>query len=90
MALAQIAGGAAFEVNLSDLMMPEMDGRRFYDEVAQVAGAVTPAITFLSAGVEDTATQGFLTRSGCTVLEKPFDPQGLREYVRGRVRGATA
>lgn len=90
-ALARLAIGETFDAIFCDLMMPEMDGMRFYDEVSNVAGAVTEVIAFLSGGVEDVATEVFLARTGRPVLEKPFDPEGLREYVRERVRrGAPA
>jgi regulator of protease activity HflC (stomatin/prohibitin superfamily) len=78
--------GVGFDAIFCDLMMPEMDGMRFYDEVSHVAGGVTEVIAFLSGGVDDAATEIFLARTGRPVLEKPFDPEGLREYVRGRVR----
>ncbi|MDO9020816.1 MAG: ATP-binding protein [Deltaproteobacteria bacterium] len=87
-ALAMVSRGVGFDAIFCDLMMPEMDGMRFYDEVAQVAGSVTEVIAFLSGGVDDAATGVFLARTGRPVLEKPFDPEGLREYVRVRVRGA--
>jgi len=86
-ALALVSRGGGFDAIFCDVMMPEMDGKRFYDEVAQVAGAVTGVIAFLSGGVDDEATEVFLARTGRPVLEKPFDPEGLREYVRVRVRG---
>ena len=85
-ALALLAIGETFDAIFCDLMMPEMDGMRFYDEVSYVAGSVTEVIAFLSGGVEDEATEVFLARTGRPVLEKPFDPEGLREYVRERVR----
>jgi nitrogen-specific signal transduction histidine kinase len=85
-ALALLAIGESFDAIFCDLMMPEMDGMRFYDEVSYVAGAVTEVIAFLSGGVDDAATEVFLARTGRPVLEKPFDPEGLREYVRERVR----
>lgn len=85
-ALAMLAEGDGFDAIFCDLMMPEMDGMRFYDEVSRVAGAVTEVIAFLSGGVDDEATEIFLARTGRPVLEKPFDPEGLREYVRERVR----
>jgi nitrogen-specific signal transduction histidine kinase len=85
-ALALLSIGESFDAILCDLMMPEMDGMRFYDEVSNVAGSVTEVIAFLSGGVEDEATEVFLARTGRPVLEKPFDPEGLREYVRERVR----
>ena len=85
-ALAMLAMGDGFDAIFCDLMMPEMDGMRFYDEVSHVAGGVTEVIAFLSGGVDDEATEIFLARTGRPVMEKPFDPEGLREYVRGRVR----
>lgn len=84
-ALAMLAEGEDFDAIFCDVMMPEMDGMRFYDEVSRVAGGVTEVIAFLSGGVDE-ATQIFLTRTGRPVMEKPFNPEGLREYVRGRVR----
>jgi len=83
-ALAMLEKGDAFDAIFCDVMMPEMDGMRFYDEVSRVAGGVTEVLAFLSGGV-DAATQIFLARTGRPVLEKPFNPEELREYVRGRV-----
>jgi CheY-like chemotaxis protein len=86
-ALSIVSRHGPFDAIFCDLMMPEMDGMRFYNEVSHVAGKVTEVIAFLSGGVDDAATEVFLARTGRPVLEKPFDPEGLREYVRERVRG---
>ncbi len=80
-ALALLAAGQQFDVVLSDLMMPEMSGMQFYDELVRSYPEHAARVVFLSGGAFTADARAFLERVPNERLEKPFDLRVLRATV---------
>jgi signal transduction histidine kinase len=78
-ALERLSSGQRFDLVLCDLMMPEMTGMEFYEELSRSAPGVVSRVLFLSGGAMTPAAQRFL--EGKPWIEKPFDGQSLRTHV---------
>ncbi len=78
LALARLDAGERFDAIICDLMMPDMNGMEFHDEVIRVSPADAARIVFLTGGAFTATAREFLARVPNTVLEKPFDPRALR------------
>ena len=81
-ALTLLGAGKHFDVVLSDLMMPEMSGMDFFDELVRSFPDVARRTIFISGGVVTAAAEAFLARIPNVILEKPFDAPKLRALVR--------
>jgi CheY-like chemotaxis protein len=81
-ALDRIAGGERFDVILCDLMMPDVNGMAFHDEVGILDPGLVERIVFVTGGAFTEVANDFLTRVPNLRLEKPVDPTTLRETVR--------
>jgi PAS domain S-box-containing protein len=86
-ALALLAEGSTFDVILCDLMMPEMTGMDFFDELAVAAPEHRDRVVFLTGGAFTGRARDFLRLNGNPRLEKPFGAQVLLNLVRS-VMGA--
>lgn len=75
--------GANFDGIICDLMMPRVSGEAFYNQVTKDFPYLSERFLFITgqasrkAGLAD-----FITRTGNTLLEKPFDIEPLREALR--------
>jgi CheY-like chemotaxis protein len=78
-AIAVIKGGNRFDVILSDVMMPELDGVGLYIELLEVAPEQAQRIVFVSSGGDAAETLRLATDR--PYLEKPFALTRLRELV---------
>jgi signal transduction histidine kinase/ActR/RegA family two-component response regulator len=81
----RIATGERFDLILCDLMMPVMTGMDLHAELERVDPAQASRMVFLTGGAFTPRAREFLSRVTNPKLEKPFDPQGLRNFVRDRV-----
>ncbi|MFP2959592.1 two-component regulator propeller domain-containing protein [Myxococcus sp. 1LA] len=79
---------ARFDVVLCDLMMPEMTGMDLYDALAQVDPRAAERIVFITGGAFTATARTFLERVGNPRVEKPFDPEALRQLIRSEVARA--
>ena len=66
-----------FDVILSDVKMPTMNGLEFYERVAERYPTQARRILFLSGDVAGMQIRGFLERTGCPYLAKPFRQAAL-------------
>ena len=66
-----------FDVVLSDVVMPEMNGH----ELAEWVAAHRPATHFALMSGFDPATGGCSTTPRCDLIPKPFRPQQVVEFV---------
>ncbi len=69
----------SYDVILSDLRMPELDGVGLYRELEQQHPHLLPRLAFVSGTTEPPEYASFLERTGATVLGKPF---GITEVHR--------
>jgi DNA-binding NtrC family response regulator len=81
-ALDRIANGDRYDLVLCDLMMPDVSGMAFYDEVGILDPALRDRIVFVTGGAFTEAARAFLDRVSNLRLEKPVDPTVLRDTVR--------
>jgi PAS domain S-box-containing protein len=85
-ALALLDAGQEFDVILCDLMMPQMTGMDVYDELSAKHPGRASSLVFVTGGAFTARAQEFLGAVSNGRVEKPFDVEGLRALVNGRVR----
>ena len=72
-----------YDAIVCDLMMPRVDGQAFYNQVAKDYPYLADQFLFITgqssrqAGLTD-----FITRTGNTLLEKPFDIEQFRAALQ--------
>jgi PAS domain S-box-containing protein len=71
-----------FDLIISDLMMPEMTGMELHAELLRTHPDTAARMVFLSGGAFTGAAREFLHRVPNRHIEKPFDPQQLRDLIR--------
>ena len=74
---------ANFDLILSDLVMPEMDGPALFRSLRETRPALCERIVFITGDTLSQSAQRFLAEVRCPVIEKPFIPDDVREVVRG-------
>jgi PAS domain S-box-containing protein len=86
LALEWLEQGQPWDLLLCDLMMPEMTGVEFFDELGRRWPERVKDVIFVTGGAFTSGAREFLGRVDNQLLEKPFDPQTLRELVRLRLQ----
>ena len=83
-ALAKIDTGESIDVLLTDLVMPEMDGRT----LAQIARVKCPKlhVIYMSGHTDDTLMQKELLTEGLGYLQKPFSRSDLMKTIDATMR----
>ncbi len=79
-ALAQL-NKRSFALILSDLKMPNMDGRRLFNHIADLHPAEVERLAFLTGDTISPDAQAFLRATKRPYLEKPIRPDELRSFV---------
>ncbi|MCG8357913.1 MAG: PAS-domain containing protein [Kiloniellales bacterium] len=80
-ALARITD-SAFDLVLSDIRMPGMDGPRLFQAVVDSRPELAGKVAFITGDTMSTKVRSFLDNSGCHYIEKPITPSDLRHLVR--------
>jgi PAS domain S-box-containing protein len=80
-ALKKISAGERFDAILCDLMMPEMSGMEFYNEVSQVASDQARQIIFMTGGAFTPRARAFLEEVPNARLQKPFELTTLKNLI---------
>jgi PAS domain S-box-containing protein len=76
-ALARLQNGPCPDAILCDLMMAEMTGMQFHEELTHVAPALAQRVIFMTGGAFTQSARDFLERVSTPWLLKPFKPQQL-------------
>jgi signal transduction histidine kinase len=84
-ALEMLRAGERFDVILCDVMMPNVTGIDFFNELRVLAPSEIDKIVFLTGGAFASHTRQFLEEVPNLRLDKPFTPDELRKLVRARV-----
>jgi PAS domain S-box-containing protein len=80
-ALARLAAGT-YELILSDIRMPELDGPSLYWELERRNRPLLNRIIFLTGDTLSPATREFLEKTGAPCLSKPFALSDVRDIVQ--------
>ncbi len=70
-----------FALMLSDLKMPDMDGRRLSEQVSADYPDIADRLGFITGDTMSPSARKFLDNSGRPFLEKPIKPAELRKLV---------
>jgi CheY-like chemotaxis protein len=73
---------APFDLILSDLHMPQLDGVGLYRALAEGQGHPVPKIIFVTGSVGSSELHRFLKETGLPLLRKPFNLDELQQIVR--------
>jgi PAS domain S-box-containing protein len=70
-----------YDVILTDIRMPDIDGRALYQEIAQRWPTRAACVVFVTGDTLATTLREFVSESGRPVIEKPFLPSEVRRIV---------
>jgi two-component system NtrC family sensor kinase len=79
-------GQRPFDLVVSDLRMPEIDGPGLFREVARRHPALARRMVFLTGDTLGPEPQRFLEETGAPSVNKPFTPDDLRRVVHQALR----
>ena len=86
-ALERVRAFEPFEVVLCDLMMPDMTGMSFYEELSKLNPALAERMVFMTGGAFAPEAREFLRRVPVRCIDKPFSADALAEVVRSAASG---
>lgn len=79
--LELLGRGAAFDVIICDIMMPNMSGIEFFERLRQRHPELTSRVVFMTGGAFHASAQQFLRTVSNPVLDKPFETRALHEVI---------
>jgi CheY-like chemotaxis protein len=72
----------AYDLIISDLQMPNLDGPGLYEALRKRFGEALPRVIFVTGHAEADQFVPFLAETGDPVLTKPFSVEDLRTLVQ--------
>jgi PAS domain S-box-containing protein len=81
-------GETKFDLVLSDLRMPDIDGPQFYRRATEIDARLQRRFIFLTGDTVNEETKAFLRTSGQPFLAKPFRLAGIEEVTRQTLASA--
>jgi two-component system NtrC family sensor kinase len=79
-ALERLSSGH-FDVILTDIRMPDVDGRALYEEIERRWPGRARRVVFVTGDTLASALREFVHASGRPVIEKPFLPSEVRRVI---------
>jgi len=76
-----------FDVILTDIRMPDLDGRALYREIERRWPERAAQVVFVSGDTLTSALREFADESGRPVIEKPFLPSEVRRVLAEAAAG---
>ena len=70
-----------YDVILTDIRMPDLDGRALYREIERRWPGQAGRVVFVTGDTLASALREFVAESGRPVIEKPFLPSEVRRIV---------
>ena len=89
-AALRLALAERFDVILSDLKMPGLDGQGLYESVCRERPEMGRRFVFTTGDVVNPESEGFLQDSGCAYLSKPFKLEAILAVVDQAARRKAA
>lgn len=80
-AAIQLFEAQAYDLVVSDLQMPQMDGPKLYEEVCKRWPAAAPGFVFITGEDEAPSYRQFLKDSKLPVVAKPFKLKEFRQLL---------
>jgi two-component system NtrC family sensor kinase len=80
---------ARYDVVLTDVRMPDIDGRALYEEIERRWPERAACVVFVTGDTLASAMRDFVTQSGRPIIEKPFLPSEVRRVVTELVADPT-
>ncbi|MBI2851604.1 MAG: response regulator [Chloroflexi bacterium] len=78
----QVASSKPYLLLLADIRTPAMDGKEFYNWLAENHPPLAKRVLFTSGDIIGKDTIEFLEQTGRPFLPKPFTPEELRNKVK--------
>jgi signal transduction histidine kinase len=78
----------SYDLVLSDLNMPDIDGRGLFEAVTAEFPELLPRTAFITGDTMGRASQRFLEEAGRPFVEKPVSPRELCDFVSGLLAAA--
>jgi CheY-like chemotaxis protein len=72
---------ATYDLILSDIRMPVLDGPRFYEALQRERPDMIGRIAFITGDTLSSEIQSFLNRTGALYLDKPFVPEDVMRVL---------
>ncbi|MCC7542579.1 MAG: PAS domain S-box protein [Deltaproteobacteria bacterium] len=76
-----LADGAAFDLLICDLMMPDASGADLFEWLRTEQPAMVTRVTFMTGGTIDRRAREIIESARVPVLEKPFEPSAVVALV---------
>jgi signal transduction histidine kinase/CheY-like chemotaxis protein len=70
-----------FQIILTDLRMPSIDGIGLYQTLARLTPGLLDRVGFITGDTFSSSTREFLRQTECPHIEKPFTPEQVRMLV---------
>jgi two-component system NtrC family sensor kinase len=77
--------GEHYDVVLTDIRMPDLDGRALYKEIVRRWPRLATRVVFITGDTLASTLREFVSESGRPVIEKPFMPSEVRRVVAALV-----
>jgi PAS domain S-box-containing protein len=81
-------GEGGFDLVISDLLMPQLDGQGLYEEARRRDPRMASRLLFITGDTLSAAARDFLQRVHRPAIEKPFAPDEVRRVVRAALDDA--
>lgn len=78
---ARQADVAPYDIIISDLRMPGLNGIELHDRLKATAPAILPHLIFSTGDIVSEEAANFVRTSECLVLQKPFELSALRQKI---------
>ena len=79
--LELVSAAADYDLVFCDLMMPDMNGVAFYEQLALTQPELAKKVVFLTGASPTPEFEKFLASVKAKILQKPFDAKRLRQVV---------
>ncbi len=88
-AALELLGRIRFDVVLSDVMMPHMNGVELYQRAVAQDPDLHVRWVFISGGMFGGETANMVKETGCMLIEKPLDSGRLRRAIQHKLAAST-